>query len=510
MSSNTQNLDPQQLLIQSAAFGDIQQMTVALEGGARLDEALPLIEDGPDATPFAGYHALSAAVFFGKPEVVKWLLEKGARIDAPYPYSKRGPFPPLAASYDAAPSGPGSLMHTAALAWRTSGINIPEVSRMTLELMQLLHAQGVPATLRNVDGATPLHLAAAERKRGEIAAFLLDVGCPLDVTDRAGWTALDRAVDPTFADVLLARGANANGNAPPCGPYDRFASNEPPLRHGNWSQLTNLIYRRAHGMASARLRHGARATQHALYFASEHAQLDLIEALLRAGADPNDPAPDPRDVNALAAAVRTGELRCVEVLLAAGAIVDESSLQPSDAEVGGRAVFALLAPRVDRAARSRVLVHLARRAPPGQLEALIECGVDLDMRIALSSGTEHLLYSALHAAAAAGQDRNVACLLKHGALDGPGPDGATALKLAQRSNATGARACVELLTAGIRPASTTPAATSLQVGRRAVHPKFGSGIIYHIDSGSSDTRKVKIRFEDGVERTMLARFLQPA
>lgn len=508
----SQHNDPQQELVSGAAFGAIAQMTAALDRGAQLDTPIPLVEQGPTALPFAGHHALSAAVFYGKPQIVAWLLARGARVAAPFGLCGRGPFPLLDGSFAAAPAGPGSLMHTAARCMLTDGGSQSEVSRVTLEIMQLLGAAGVGASLRDLDGATPLHLAAAEGKRAAVATFLLDAGCPLDVVDRAGWTALDRAVEESFVDVLLTRGANPDGKAPACGPHERFASRASLAHHDHWPQLTSIIYRRAHGIARARLRHGAHATPHALYFAARHAQFELVEALLRAGADPNDQSPNAVDGSALAAAVRTGEVRCVEALLGAQALVDEFTFQPSDAEVGGQAVFALLAPRVDRATRSRILVRLASSAGAGQLAALLDCGADLDTWHERPSRKGAAQYTALHAAAEAGQEHNVACLLKYGAHDCPGPGGASARELAQRCTEPGARACVALLTAGATPAalSAAPAAPVLQVGGRVLHAKFGSGRVAHLESGNADGRKVKIHFEDGVVRTLLARFVQPA
>ncbi|MDC0715971.1 ankyrin repeat domain-containing protein [Nannocystis bainbridge] len=142
-----------------------------------------------------------------------------------------------------------------------------------------------------------------------------------------------------------------------------------------------------------------------------------------------------------------------------------------------------------------------------EVTALIDAGADLECSRE-SGGIDG--WTALHAAAAQGNEEAVRVLLARGATDRRGPEGRTALALARRSSAPGSRACSTMLAAAAPPKPPPPQVVEPHaVGERVTHAKFGLGTIVATEPSADGQRKLTIDF-GGTRRVLLAKFVTPA
>ncbi|MBI3927889.1 MAG: ankyrin repeat domain-containing protein [Armatimonadetes bacterium] len=233
-------------------------------------------------------------------------------------------------------------------------------------LEQLLRA-GADACVRCQEQSTALMAACASGSL-ECARMLVEAGCPVDAADESGQTALIHACHcrhPELVSYLLEHGADPNA-APQIGPDALTAAAASgssavvarllQASAGAGSEAVCQALRRGHGevaeqlldrvpaesagpvlveacalgqRALARRLLGARVSPEAtdeagrtsLMLACDRGDLEMVELLLAAGADPAAREPDTGE-SALHCAVRRGNPGIVKTLLAAGADPD--------------------------------------------------------------------------------------------------------------------------------------------------------------------------------------------
>lgn len=491
--------DAQLELTHAAAHGSIDGMAAALDAGADLDGVAEHNRHGV-RHPVT---ALSESVSLLQLEATRWLLARGARPSAtPAEITSRTPQRTLPSSFDAAPSGDGSLVLVAAGA-HVHHVSEDERSTRTVALIEALVSAGDDARTRDANGWTALHRAASAGKDARVAAALLALGLEVDALDRSGWSPLDRARDVGFAEALLDAGAAPDGHAPEEGPLDRFMNGATVSRHEHRLRLTSLVHEGNEAVALARLRRGARATAGAISHAAAAGRDALVAALLRAGADPAERDVELPSISVLGLAVRAGSLASAQALVEAGAPIDGASFFASG---GDGQIFGWLAARAERAAIGDALVRSAGAASVAELTALLDAGADVTAVCSLGGRDG---WTALHVAASQGAHANVGLLLARGAVDGPGPDGQRAIALARASKAEGAREASTLLAEREPRVEKAPAPVDpFAKGATVRHAKFGAGTVTATDGAPGDTRKLTIAFADAT-RTLMQRFVQP-
>jgi ankyrin repeat protein len=214
------------------------------------------------------------------------------------------------------------------------------------EMVRTLLQQQVPATARQVDGATALHWAAHWDDLG-IADALLAAGADVNAANELGVTPLHLACtngSAAMAARLLGRGARVNETATTtgttalmtCARSGSLEAVRALLAHGAppdvaetfkgqtalmWAVAENhppVVRALIEGGANVRVRSKAGFT--ALLFAAQQGNVEATEILLAAGADVNEPAPD--GITPLLVAVESGHARLVSFLVDKGAQVD--------------------------------------------------------------------------------------------------------------------------------------------------------------------------------------------
>ncbi len=162
-----------------------------------------------------------------------------------------------------------------------------------------LHAEPNQALARDADGSTALHRAAAGEPLPEVVALLLDDGADIHAATKDGGafeggdTPLHRAAaanpNPDVTKLLLDRGADV---------YSKNVFSATPLHLAAWENANAAV-------ASVLLDRGASVTSQdsagatPLHRAVQAEASDVVELLLKRGADPKNPWSDPFSHRAL-------------------------------------------------------------------------------------------------------------------------------------------------------------------------------------------------------------------
>lgn len=288
----------------AAQAGKVEMLKLLVEQGADVNGTDPSLYL---QTP------LHAAAAGGQVEAATYLISQKAAVDAP---GYQGKTPLYSAAEEGtnavvelllahgananAAGGPSEGNRTALgeAAWRkelaivqtlvSAGAEIRYVLHDVLEhenagAARILIAGGADLSLRDAEGAQPLHVAASEDELAETVGLLLKAGAPVNAVDSNGATPLHLAVrdgPPETIELLLAAKASVNTRT--------------------------------------------KTGRTALYQAVAQNRAPVVASLLKAGADPNlevDNSADkerPDDSTAVAAAASHANPEILDMLLAAG------------------------------------------------------------------------------------------------------------------------------------------------------------------------------------------------
>ncbi len=497
-------------LFKAVHADDLPALRAAIAAGAPLDE-----RDAHGTTP------LLAATRAGRTDLCVALLDAGARPDAHDRKVITRRWEKLPAGTPAQPSGPGSLLHEAAVATRGG------------DLIRCLLARGFNIEARDPDGSTPLMIAAFHHRseRGGSAsnahdplAALLAAGASVQARDRAGHGALDAANDLGTIERLLAAGADPNGSAAIVGGY--YGS---PLLV-RWSMAAgNPAVVRALLLAGA----DPQKAPGALAWAAHHGQREIVGLLLHHGFAPDDRT---GETPALAGAAAFAHLDIVKALVAAGAkAVDVAlfcaaghsllSVEPDIREHLDRrleVMRVLIAAGADPSAHEHRFIrstalHTAARVGSSEIAGLLlAAGASVHAK-------DDLGRTPLWVAAEHGSARVLELLLRAGAVANTTDNaGVSAYEIAKKSTTpagvidlypgTGAQMRVMGLLREASAGPSKPAAPAKPegpaAGDRVGHTKFGEGTIKSVD-GEGPAAKLTIDFDTAGQKVLLAKFIAP-
>jgi len=173
------------------------------------------------------------------------------------------------------------------------GCLVDAVRRGDVQEVARLLAAGANPNVKDLDGRTPLHIAA-EQSRADLVELLLRHGADPNARDADGETPLHKAVsvsDVALVELLLRHGADPNA---------RCKEGRTPLHRAGRVELVELLLRYG---ADPDARTDAGVTL--LHSAAISGNVKLAEILLSRGADPNARAAD----GATPLHIATGKLR---------------------------------------------------------------------------------------------------------------------------------------------------------------------------------------------------------
>ena len=217
----------------------------------------------------------------------------------------------------------------------------------TPEMVQLLIAHGAEVNVSTTDGETPLMFAVDQGP--EMVQLLLDAGAKIEAEDRAGMTALSHAAwrenetSLGSAKLLLANGAEINHLSKAGYPLTLACTS------GNTSMVELLM------------EHGADVNPSGgftpLMGAARGSQVELIEWLLKEGADPN-------------AVNRNGWT----------ALMEAAELENTDGEIIAMLIEAGAKVNARCAEGKTALMCALMWAPPATIRQLLDLGADVRMK----------------------------------------------------------------------------------------------------------------------------------
>lgn len=288
--------------------------------------------------------------------------------------------------------------------------------------LERMLVDSAPSSARDQTGNTPLMQAAFYLQSAQLQYFL-DTGADVNATNKAGLTALMKAVpDLEKTRLLLKKGAQVNAATE----FGNTALSIACRTHGSLPVVQEL------------LKHGANVTAtnrvggNALMAAVESGDDAVVRILLKNNADPNSTTRIPEsdsEVSALMLAAQLGHLHCVKLLLESGADINLTLLHGNAlhfAAFTDRAEIVrllldrginvntpgrrLLSFRNDTGFTPLIYAAMNERNDPTVLQWLLERGAEVNAKA--SSGE-----SALSVARLRGETKLVSLLLKAGAKE---------------------------------------------------------------------------------------------
>ncbi|MEJ5251855.1 MAG: ankyrin repeat domain-containing protein [Chthonomonadetes bacterium] len=261
----------------------MQEMLEAIDSG-RVMRVRKLLEEGlsVNARNDGGETPLHIAVNYEKPRIVRALLKAGADVNA-------------RDNWDYTP------LHIA-------------VENGNARIVELLIAAGADLNAQNRDGHTPLHIAL-EQSYPEIARILIGHGANTEVRDNHGFTPLQWAAMVDWS--LQMRHAINTGDAQKL--REILASGISPNTPNRFGVFSLRLWRKAR-----RCWHNDYAAccgESFLHMAVRCGNVEMVQILLDAGADPNVQAGWKKNTP-LHEAAREGKQNIAEVLIAGGADVN--------------------------------------------------------------------------------------------------------------------------------------------------------------------------------------------
>jgi len=249
----------------SSEYGETPLTLALANGDVALCEALLKAGADPKATRWNGETALMIAAGVGSVPEVKLLLEHGVDVNATEPHKGQN------ALMWAAAEGHGDVIDV--LVSKGANVNaaskggstplIFAVSRNDAKSVERLIAAGADSNYTMPDGTKTL-MVAANSKASDVAALLLNHGADPNITDKAGNTPLLIAAQNGSLEMvksLLAKGANVNVKT--ASAVSAATPGDPGfVRGGANGQMTPLL------------------------LAAKNDRVEVMKALIAAGADP--------------------------------------------------------------------------------------------------------------------------------------------------------------------------------------------------------------------------------
>ena len=195
----------------------------------------------------------------------------------------------------------------------------PEMSANRAAVVRLLVHRGASIDEPNNDGLTPLMLACIH-ERLSAATVLLEMGANIERVDNKGLRALDHAASnnhPEVVALLVSRGANLDAATPIL--YALRNKNNTPEKR---KQTIRILLE---SMTHKTIKTSFFTNTPLLILAAETDDLDIVNALLAAGAEVNER--DAVGKTPLLFAARKENLGIIQALLAAGANVNAADTQ---------------------------------------------------------------------------------------------------------------------------------------------------------------------------------------
>lgn len=375
-------------LMRAARHGDRAEVERLLRGGANVNAVVPTrdlrefiafiswMQQLPESD--IGYTPLLYAVQGGHPEIVRLLIEEGADVQ----HQTRDGETALSLALARSDLEVTRLL-TAAGARLDAELLASAVARSTPEAVRFLLTHGAdpnalppPDPRRPRAPLPPLVIVAALRGDLAILELLVEAGADVNARDHNGWSALRWLRD---SSAHHRQGAD---------PAAMIALLEAAGARDEEGELASALFQAVRRKDAAGVRDALRAGADPnardnrgvppLVYAGNHAQPEIVDALVQAGAAVN--ASPEHDTTPLNAAIVGGSLEAVKILLAAGAAVN----QPDHL----RQTPMQAASAWKRAEVAALLLAAGARPDPGALSGAALNGDTAQVRALLAHGAE--------------------------------------------------------------------------------------------------------------------------
>ncbi len=327
---NATNESGQTPLHIAAAFGKKYVPEVLLSNGAQINA-----RDNSGNTPLH----VAAGVWHVDTELLQLLLAKGADINARNDID-RTPLHSAVIGDRNTKNGADFLLANGAM------INAKDIGGSTPlylaagrsqkeEVIELLLAKGAAINEKTSEGMAALHIASFKSNQGEIVQLLLNHGADVKITNASNWTSLHYAVranNSRIAELLISKGANINarskdGETPLDMAARRGAVKICALLVANGAQVDSLDSAIAMGdlvkvQSSINKNTGIEVKNLALCTAAACGQEEIVKLLLSNGAQASVNSKNINGDMPLYLAAKGGYINLVQLLLKGGADVN--------------------------------------------------------------------------------------------------------------------------------------------------------------------------------------------